>query len=124
MNFFNRVKIELLWVGSLGTAIGRGWKKRAIKVKVYRDLYWINYTRALEFLRGIHPIKKQIDTSLTSSEDRFNRGVSVDRFLVEKYLGRLATLWSVLSHPWRWPEGNSDNILWGCVFANQSTYPV
>ena len=73
------------------------------------------YQGIKEFLRGIHPIRKPIGRILTPNELHYNKNVSSDRIIVENYFGRLLTLWSVLSHKWKWSEDLYDSVLNICV---------
>ena len=73
------------------------------------------YQGAQEFIRAVHPIKKPPNSTLTLSEEQFNRRVASDRIIVENYFGRVCGLWSVLERKWRWAEESYDNIFRLCL---------
>ena len=66
------------------------------------------YQRVHEILRGVTPWKKPRNGTLSRSDERYNCKLSSDCVIVEKFLGRLCGLWTLLSRRWRWEEGIYD----------------
>jgi len=55
------------------------------------------YQSSAEVLRAITPKKKPLRGVLGRDDERFNRLLSSDRIIVEKFFGRLGQLWTILS---------------------------
>lgn len=57
---------------------------------------------AFEILRAIHSIIKPPRSTLSLSDESFNRNISSDRVLVENFFGGLAGLWVLVSSEGNW----------------------
>ena len=73
------------------------------------------YQGATEMLKIVHPVKRIKNRAITRDEERINRKVSEDRIIVEKCLGRLCSLWTVVGSKFRWAEASYDNIFCFCL---------
>lgn len=67
------------------------------------------YQRALEFKRSIIPKMPQ-NCSLFMKVEAFNRKVSTDRKIVEKYFGHFFGLWKMFEQKWSWYENLYDEF--------------
>lgn len=86
----------------------------------HRDDFWAiladkGYQGAAEVLRVVHPIRVPLRGQLTPSQVEFNRKVCSDRIVVENFFGRMSSLWTVLSHKYRWNEGLYDDLFRMCL---------
>lgn len=82
--------------------------------------YWAilmhkGYQGAGEFMRVVHPKKKEPNTLLVLDEEAYNTKVSSDRGIVENYFGRLCTLWTIYAAKYRWVESKYDIIFRMCM---------
>ncbi|RHY26381.1 hypothetical protein DYB32_007665 [Aphanomyces invadans] len=66
-------------------------------------------------VRGINPSKKPAHGSLTCEQLRENDRIASDRAIVEKFFGRLKTLWAVCSDTYRWNRKKYDMLVQTCV---------
>jgi hypothetical protein len=73
------------------------------------------YQGVQDYIRGIHPIKKQPNRRLSRSDEESNKTISSDRIIVENYFGRLCTLWGICSNKFRWSRDLYDMIFKACV---------
>ena len=88
--------------------------------EIHRMDYWgiladKGYQGASEDFRVIHPIKNPPRGVLSTEDQEFNRKVSSDRIIVENYFGRMTSLFTVLSHKYRWNEKLYDKIFKACM---------
>ena len=82
--------------------------------------YWAiladkGYQGAVDELRVIHPIRTPIRGSLSLADMEFNQKVSSDRIIVENFFGRMTSMFTVLSHKYKWGEKMYDNIFMICL---------
>lgn len=69
---------------------------------------------AREFIRTIHS-KNPLEGILSASHRQFNRNVSEDRIIVEKFFERLTSLWALVYSTWKWADKNYDPVMNLCV---------
>ncbi|RQM29800.1 hypothetical protein B5M09_012234 [Aphanomyces astaci] len=66
-------------------------------------------------LRAVIPIKKPAGGILTMDDIQTNDRIATDRVIVENFIGRLKTLWSICSDCYRWTRQNYDVLFRTCV---------
>lgn len=85
------------------------------KLQHYSSELWAilankGYQEAAEETRVIHITRAPARGALTALEIEENRKTSGDRIIVENYFGRITSLFTVLSHKYRWNEPLYDHI--------------
>ena len=77
------------------------------------------YQGAADGLRVLYPKKKPPHRRLTLDEERGNAELASDRVIVENYVRRQCTLWTIIGSNFRWSESCYDSIFQFIVaFAN------
>lgn len=73
------------------------------------------YQEAAEMIRALHPSKKPPRGRLTAAHVSVNADNASDKIVVEKYFGRICSLWAILSQKYRWSEGSYYMIFRFCL---------